>query len=110
MKFYRNLIEWIKAQTFLFLFAIPLALGVLFAYQTANRYPVFVRAVLGITVIFLFGLAFRPPKKDLSDSTQIQFDLSKDKRFFIYSFLSATIISWALVQIFNLLWYLINLL
>ncbi len=109
MKFCRSLIEWIKSQTFLLLFGLPLALGVLFGYQTANRYPVFVRAVLGIAVIFLFGLAFRPSKKDLSESSQIQFDTSKDKRFFIYSFLSALIISWALVQIFNLIWYVINL-
>lgn len=109
MKFYRTVIEWIKNQTFLLLFAIPLALGVLFAYQTANRYPVFVRAILGISVILLFGLAFRPSKKDLAESSQIQFDISKDKRFFIYNFLSATIIFWALVQIFNMIWYLINL-
>lgn len=109
MKFYRSLIKWMKAQTFLLLFAIPLALGVLFAYQTVNRYPVFVHAILGITVIFLFGLAFRPSKKDLSESSQIKFDISKDKRFFIYNFLSATIIFWALVQIFKMIWYLINL-
>lgn len=109
MKYYRSLIEWIKAQTFLLLFGIPLALGVLFAYLTANRYPLIVRAVLGITVIFLFWLAFRPSKTVLSETHQIQFDVSKDGRFFVYSFLSATVISWAIVQVFNLIWYLISL-
>lgn len=104
-----RLIIWIKSRPFLILFAFPLALGVLFAYETVNRYPVFVRAVLGFAVMFLLFLLVRVPAQRIEERTEIRFEVQKDFRFFFYSFFASVILFWSLVQILNMIWFLIQL-
>ena len=103
-----RLIAWIKSQPFLILFAIPIALGVLFAYETVNRYPFIVRGALGSAVIFLLFLLVRVPARRFEAHTEMRFEVQKDFRFFFYSFFASVILFWSLVQILSLIWFLIQ--
>lgn len=110
MEKYKRRVAWIKNQIFLILFGIPIALGILFAYLTVNRYAVVVRGVLGFAVIFLFSILIKLSTVGVSENRKIQFQIPRDLRFFVYNFLAAAILFWAIVQVFNLIWQLIQLL
>lgn len=110
MKYYDFLIEWIKRQTFLILYLIPLVLGVTFAYFTVNRYAIFVRAFLGLSVIFFLVLIIRMARNRSRTTQEIDYEVPNYLRIFRNNFLLSVIVSWAIVQIFKLILYLFQLL
>jgi amino acid transporter len=95
----------VKNQTFSLLFAISCALGIYFAYRTANQYDIYIRAILGVTVIFSL-IAMLSSKAKIEEPAEIQLELPKDLRYFAYGFLIAALFFWSLVQVFSLVKFL----
>lgn len=84
-----------KDRILLFAFVISCALGVYFAFITVDRYAVFVRSILGITIIYLLHRDYPYSK------TQ-----KKDLRYVIKGFFLTAILFWSSIQILHLIWYL----
>jgi hypothetical protein len=84
-----------KDRILTFAYVIACALGVYFAFITVDRFAVFVRAVLGATLIFL-----------LQKESPFAFAQRKSLRNIIGGFFLTVILFWSGIQILHLFWYL----
>ena len=91
---------------FRFCAILSIAAGFLFAYLTVVNYVAFVRAILGVATILLLLLMFGPAKKgeerSKDFSRDVELELPKDLRVFLYNFVGTVLFVYALVQIMYL--------
>lgn len=98
-----------RYQIFLITEIALLLLGAYIAYLTVYRFEVFVRAVLGLTILYLIHLEYAVFKRLKNESFGVKFELPKDLRYFIMDFFVIIIFVWAGVQVLDLIRYLIRL-
>ena len=106
----KSLVLGYRPQILLLLEIIILIIGGLVAYFTVYRYALIVRAVLGLTIIYLFYLEyviFRMAHDDRAFF--IRFELPKDIKYFVIDFFVIIILVWSGVQVLDLIRYLIHI-
>ena len=86
-----------------------LIVGGFIAYLTVYRFAIFVKAVLGLATIYLFFLEYVVHKRLKNESFGINFEFSKDIRYFVADFIVFVVIVWAGVQVLDLIRYLIRI-
>ena len=107
-KFKRLVVDY-RYQIFLVIQIAIGIVGVFVAYLTVYRFPIFVRAVLGLTIHYLFFLEYVVFKRLKNESFGIKFEFPKDIRYFIMDFFVIIILVWAGVQVLDMIRYLIHI-
>ena len=93
------------------LYAIQVAFwvgGVFTAYLTVFRFEIFVKAVLGLAVVYLFYLEFFVFRRLRPSPFYEKFDFPKDLKYLFANFFVVLVLVWAMVQVIELIRLLIN--
>ena len=83
---FRRLIVDYRYQVFLVIEIVILVIGSLIAYFTVYRFEIFVRATLGITIIYILHLEYAVSKRLKNESFGVRFEFPKDLRYFVMDF------------------------
>ena len=84
-------------------------IGACVAYLTVYRFEIFVKAVLGLGVIYLFYREFFVFRRLQPSPFYEKFDSPKDLKYLFVNFLVVLVLVWANVQVLELIRYLINI-
>src|SRR5690348_6703053 len=84
-------------------------MGAYVAYVTVYRLEVFVKAVLGLGVIYLFYREFFVFRKLRPSPSYEKFDFPKDLKYLFANFFVVLVLVWANVQVLELIRYLIHI-
>ncbi len=92
------------------LLILSVCLGSTIGIKTLYRYDVFVRAILGITVLYLAIRTYvlSPSDKDEKEAFAKVYDFPYNLRIFGFAFILAIIFYWAWGQISDMIMYLIR--
>ena len=88
---------------------IVLIAGAFVAYLTVYRYGLIVRAILGITINYLFYLEYVVFRRMNPESFFVKFEFPKDIKYFVIDFFMVTIMIWGGVQVLDLIRYLVHI-
>lgn len=110
MEKFRKLLVDYRYQVFLVIEIVVLVAGGYVAYLTVYRYEIFVRAILGLTIHFLFFLEYVMFRRLKNESFGVKFEFPKDIRYFVADFLVIIILIWAGMQVVDLIRYMIRIL
>lgn len=106
---FRKLLLSYQYQIFLVIQIAIGIIGVYVAYLTVYRFEIFVRAVLGLTIHYLFFLEYVVFKRLKNESFGVEFRFPRDIKYFITDFFVIIVMVWAGVQVLDLIRYLIQL-
>lgn len=95
-----------KKQIFFAFVAVGCAFGVYVAFVTVDQYEIIVKAVLGLTVLYMFTIEFLSSTRVSDGSFGINILLPRDLKYVIYGFVITTILLWSSIQVLYLIWYL----
>ena len=84
-------------------------IGVYVAYLTVFRFEIFVKAVLGLGVVYLFYREFFVFRKLRPSAFYEKFDFPKDLKYLFANFFAVLVLVWANVQVIELIRYLIHI-
>lgn len=95
-----------KTQIFFRLVTVVGILGAYVGYVTVDRYEALVRAILGLTVLYLLYREHFVPKRvaneRIGDWTEFPYAI----RALVVSFFETIIAFWACIQVVHVIWYL----
>ena len=107
MKESKSPILHLKNSTFSFIFLVSCIVGGFVAHKIFEQYPIVARAILGAATLFFVWLEFLSSWKSIDETPEIQLEIPKDLRYFIYGLVLAAISVWASIQILDLARYLL---
>jgi len=85
--------------------------GAFVAYLTVYRFQILVRAILGLTIHYLFYLEYFVFRRTQDSKLFFhKFEFPKDIRYFVLDFFVVIVLIWASVQIVDLFRYLVSIL
>ena len=89
-------------------------IGALIASLTVYRYPVIVRGVLGLTVIFLLYREYVVVnsitiKNITKGSSGVKFEFPKDLKYIVVNFLAVIFMVWSCIQVLELIRYILRI-
>lgn len=97
-----------KNQIFYFFGIVICVFGLYLAHLTVDRYKHIVDCILGFVTLFLIYLVLFSQKRIINISSSEEFEFPKDLWLFAIVFFMAIITYWAVIQIINLGWYVLE--
>jgi len=97
-----------KTQIFYFFGTVICLLGLYIAHLTVESYKHIVDCVLGLVTVLLIYIVLFSQKRIINSSPREEFELPKDLWLFVIIFFMAIITYWAVTQIINLGWYILD--
>jgi len=104
---FKGLIVGYRYRIFLVVEIVMVAIGAYVAYVTVYGYEIIVRAVLGLTVLYLLYREYVLLKTMGNKSFGVKFEFPKDIKYFVIDFFVVIVMIWAGVQVLDLIRYLI---
>ena len=106
----KGLIINYRSQILLVIEIVILVVGVFIAYLTVYRFEFFVRAILGLTIHYLFFLEYVVFRRTNDNSSFfLSFEFPKDIKYFVIDFFIIIILVWGGVQVIDFIRYLIRI-
>jgi len=93
----------VKNQVFSGIFILACIVGCYFACKTAEKHAIIIRGVLGLVVIFFIWLEFLGTNNIVKEDPEIELEIPKDLRYFLYGFVLTTIFFWSIIEIGNMI-------